>query len=138
LNIFQQPKNQPIKKVLPFILTLISLNVICQQKSSWQIWIVPDKYTIYLKDTLHVLFGITGYGPIEPCNFKIMAYSEKETLIRYGHNAFQRSILKFFLLKELKDYLIKYKDPNSIATNLDDYSVFEKIYLVPEESEDKS
>jgi hypothetical protein len=67
----------------------LSSNAFGQQKSDWQIWIVPNSYTLDEGNRLHIVFGITGYGPLDPLNLKISAYSKEDTLIKYGDNPTQ-------------------------------------------------
>ena len=131
-------KTKFMKKFLVVLFSLINLNVISQQKSSWQIWVSPLKYTINLKDTMIVAFGLTGYGNLTPSNLKIVAYSEGTTMISF-ENKLKSSI--FIIGKDSsitpKNFFNR-RNPNyPLFLETDGSKNFDPIYLIPKESGEK-
>ena len=131
-------------KCLLLILLWVALssNAFGQQKSAWQIWIVPNSYTLDKGDTNEIAFGITGYGPLDPLNLKIVANTEENTLIKYGDSPFQ---FDTFLIapneQSPKDRFTKKvaKHPNNINLQCegDDPNGFSHLFLTPQTSGDK-
>ena len=131
-------KNIILMLILLFFATDAS---ICQQKASWQIWIVPNTYTLNCGDTLHVAFGITGYGSLDPIHLKVAAYSEENTLIKWGNQPGQYEV--YIIAPEEnapKDRFTK-RDPKAhphqIILESDHNSEFGCLFLIPKTSGDK-
>lgn len=128
-------------KNLAFLLILFCSVSVSQQKSSWQIWIVPNTYNLNEGDTLHLVFGLTGYGPLDPINLKVAAYSEANTLIKYDAAPGQ---FDTYLIapdnRAPKDRFTK-KDPGAnpdqIILQSDHNSEFGHLFLIPKSSGDK-
>jgi hypothetical protein len=126
--------------LLIFLWVALSSDAFGQQKSDWQIWIVPNAYTLDEGDTLHIAFGITGYGPLDPMNLKVIAYTEENTLIKYGDNPAQ---FDTFLIapteKAPKDRFTKKVAgySNSILLQSDSDSQFGHLFLTPKTSGEK-
>ncbi len=131
------------KKTILILITLLftALASYCQQKSSWQIWVVPNTYTLYEGDTLKIAFGVTGYGKLDPTNLKIVAYSETNTLIKYNDNPGQNNIYAIAPnTKASKDRFTKKDqraDPQQIILESDHNSDFGTLFLVPQASGDR-
>jgi len=116
-------------------------HVYSQQQSSWQIWIIPDRYTINLGDTLKLVLGISGYGELDPINLKITAYSEHNTAITImGDPSWQYDTYMITSTdKSPKNRFIKKNEryPNSILLHADYDSGFDKLLLKPVTNGDK-
>ncbi len=112
----------------------------CQQKSAWNIWIVPNSYSLNEGDTLKIAFGITGYGSLKPSNLKIVAYTEENTLIKYGDSPAKYDTYVIApnenspsdrFTRKIEGY------PNNIILNSDYHSGFGSLLLTPKTSGDK-
>lgn len=68
--------------VISFFTTL-SPALSSESNGAWELYVVPEKYTINLGEELKLGFGFTGYGNIDPLRFKVVAYSENDTVIQY-------------------------------------------------------
>jgi hypothetical protein len=131
------PDNKLISLII-FLWVAFCSDAFCQQKSDWQIWIVPNSYTIDRGDKLHVVFGITGYGPLDPRNVKIIAYSEENTLITYTTNSSQFNTYLVTPGEQTpKDVFTKKVDPKYIFLESDHSSPFGYMFLTPQTSGDK-
>jgi|SRR5665213_285335 len=118
----------------------LSSNAFGQQKSDWQIWIVPNSYTLDEGDKLNIVFGITGYGPLDPLNLKIIAYTENNTLIQYGDDPGQYDTYEIAPNEQApKDRFTKKNagHPNNIVLQTDQDSQFGHLFLTPQTSGDK-
>ena len=127
-------------KFIPFVFFLVSASF-AQQKSSWEIWIVSNTYTLNQGETLDMVFGITGYGPLDPVKLKICLYSEENTLIKYGKEPAQYDTYIIAPSDSApKDRFTKMDSrtsPNQIVLECDHNSQFGHVFLTPETSGDK-
>jgi hypothetical protein len=122
-----------------FIVTLLG-EASDSKEGSWEIWIVPSKYTVNIGETLDIVFGLTGYGDLDPMNLKVVAYTEGKTLIRYGNSSSQ---FDTYLIApndsapkdRFKSKLSSY--PNNILLKSDYNSDFGHLFLTPSTHGDK-
>lgn len=119
--------------ILPFCFSF------SQQKSSWEIWLVPSSYTINKDDSIHIAFGLTGYGPLDPTNIKITVYSDTSTSIINNGQRFDTFL--FAPKPNTPKNLFSKPDPRADLTQKlleSDYnSGFDKIAVVPRTAGDK-
>jgi len=54
-----------------------------ESKGAWELYVIPQKYTINSGEELKLKFGFTGYGDIDPIKLKIVACTEANTVIKY-------------------------------------------------------
>ena len=126
--------------LLVSLLVALSGDAFGQQKSDWQIWIIPNSYILDEGDTLHIAFGITGYGPLDPTNLKVIAYTEENTLIKYGDEPAQFDTYLITPTEQApKDRFTKKVAgySNSILLQSDSDSQFGHLFLTPKTSGEK-
>ena len=122
-----------MKTIVIVLFVSLSTQAICQQKSSWQIWITPKYYTINLGDTLEIHFGLTGFGPLKAKNVKITAYSEAFTTIKIGKvgNSCNTAISPKPNSPQDEFERISPRFPNNIILVSDYITGFEPLFLIP-------
>lgn len=109
-------------------------------EGSWEIWLVPNKYTINKGETLVIAYGITGFGDLDPTNIKITAYSEETTLLRAGKDTAQYDSYTLGLNASTPKDIFRTKRPGFPGYNYlisDQKSDFAKLYVIPSSSGDK-
>ncbi|GEM_PF-5998049 len=120
--------------IIALLLLMLTTTPCVSYESAWELWIVPDKYTINTGETIAITFGLSGYGELDPANIKIVAYSEKDTKLSYGDRdssyeviliALKPSTEKNIFRKKIAGYL----DYPFLKT--DSESPFDKLFIQP-------
>lgn len=125
-----------MKTIVIILFVSLNINAVCQQTTSWQIWVIPNKYTINLGDRLDLMFGITGCGSLK--HLKIVSYSEETTMIQYGNENGQYFSYYRVVKSPEKLFTKKINDGiDTIALLTDLIPPFEKLHLTPKTSGDK-
>ena len=73
-----------VGSILIYSLYLITPAFSIDSKGAWDLWVVPNKYTINQGERIELAFGLTGFGHIDQSKLKIIAHSEGDTLIQHG------------------------------------------------------
>lgn len=109
-------------------------------KGAWDLYVVPNKYTINQGERVELVFGLTGYGNIDQSKLKITIYSEADTLIQYGD--YPARYDTFAIAPTIKSPSDRFSKPEeitkgSIILASDSNSGFDKLFLTPKSSGNK-
>jgi hypothetical protein len=128
-----------MKTNLIYLFLFLNLTGVCQQSSSWEIWIVPSKYTVDKLETLELAFGLTGYGPLNPNLLKIVAFCDSSTKMRYGDSTNLYDKYFIGLVNAPKNIFTERMNnlPNNIFLKSDTAAIFDHLYLTPKTPGDK-
>ncbi len=105
-----------------------------ESKGVWELWVVPNKYTVNQGDRIELVFGLTGYGNIDPSKIKIIAHSEGDTFIQYAEEEGQYDTYAIAPNKTTStDRFTKIDEraKDTIITVSDHNSGFGKLFLTP-------
>lgn len=111
-----------------------------ESKGTWELWVVPNKYTINQGERVELAFGLTGYGNIDQSKLKIIAHSEGDTLIQHGE---EKAMFDTYAITPNKtspdDRFTKTDDraKGTIITVSDYNSDFGKLFLTPKSTGNK-
>lgn len=123
-----------------FSLVTINPALSLDSKGAWDLYVVPNKYTINQGERIELVFGLTGYGNIDQSKLKITAYSEADTLIQYGD--YPARYDTFAIAPTIKSPSDRFSKPEeitkgSIILTSDSNSGFDKLFLTPKSSGNK-
>jgi len=126
--------------LLFFSLLTINPALSLDSKGAWDLYVVPNKYTINQGERIELVFGLTGYGNIDQSKLKITVYSEAYTLIQYGD--YPARYDTFAIAPTIKSPSDRFSRPEeitkgSIILASDSNSGFDKIFLTPKSSGNK-
>jgi hypothetical protein len=121
--------------------SIITSAIAAPSSGAWNLWLVPEKYTINKGEKLWIDVGLTGCGNIDPLKLKITAYSEMDTLMQeYGKEPPEFSVIAIAPSKISPLDRFTKKSEREIDTIIlaSDYnSGFRRFYLCPKSSGNK-
>lgn len=127
--------------ILSILITLLaSTSAKSESKGIWELWVVPNKYTINQGERIELAFGLTGYGNIDQSKLKIIAHSEGDTLIQHGE---EKAMFDTYAIAPNKtspaDRFTKTDEraKNTIIAVSDYNSDFGKLFLTPKSTGNK-
>ena len=129
-----------ISFLLFFSLFTINPTLALGSKGAWDLYVVPNKYTINQGERLELVFGLTGYGNIDQSKLKVTVYSEADTLIQYGD--YPARYDTFAIAPTIKSPPDRFSKPEEITKGSiilvsDSNSGFDKLFLTPKSSGNK-
>ncbi len=126
--------------IIAALLIMLTTATCLSNESAWELWIVPDKYTINKGETIAITFGLSGYGDLDPANIKIVAYSEKDSKLSYGDRDSSYEIIFIALKPSTGKNTFREKFdgyPDYLFLKTDSKSPFNKLFIQPSSSGDK-
>lgn len=104
-------------------------------KCSWEIWTIPDRYSINWHEEFSILIGVTGYGDVNPNKLKVTLYSENDSKIKSeGESDYKNNT--YILAPDpsnnsLLTKKIEHGNGDHIFLNVDQSSAFKKMHIKP-------
>ena len=124
-------------------------------RGDWQPWIYPDAYEVNKGEKLSLIFGVTGYGKLDPANVKFVIRAEEGTKLEFASGPGARAeygpsdaedsedkygIIVSTLLRDAPTNTFQVKAfPNfsPLALDTDFNTPFQKVQVTPSTSGDK-